>query len=410
MPNVRGIPQSKSDLKAVRLFRGLSIYKVRGSRYWYVRFWESDAKKYRVKGTGETSRIEARAAAIDFARTILEAEAPVPVEFTFKHFAIKCLAKGSRLAAQGDRHIGTIKANGWALQNNDWGLLRWFGRKDVRKITTRDFNAYMESLTERRPELSSSSRNSIMSAFRNVMKVAGEEGAIEAVPATPRTKQVDNPRPFFRFFPLVPEKEDGLKRLLNEAKAMADQKIIIRGVPVTDELHDLIDFLVQSFVRPLGSELYAIRHNDVTVSKDPLGLTVVIRDGKTGHRVAVTMPEAVETYGRARQRYPWVKGEDFVFLPQYPNRTTAGRVIQRQFQTLLARTGLQRDVHTGKPHTIYSLRHTAICKRLVDSGGKVNIFTLAKNAGTSVDQIERFYARHLPLSKELWANLQSFGD
>jgi hypothetical protein len=41
--------------------------------------------------------------------------------------------------------------------------------------------------------------------------------------------------------------------------------------------------------------------------------------------------------------------------------------------------------------------------------GGVNIFTLAKNAGTSVDQIERFYARHLPVSKDLWQNLQSFG-
>src|SRR3974390_3088494 len=119
---------------------------------------------------------------------------------------------------------------------------------------------------------------------------------------------------------------------------------------------------------------------------------------------------AAEPYGRARQRYPWAKREDYVFLPQYPNRTTAGRVIQRQFQALLARTGLQRDVHTGKPHTIYSLRHTAICKRLVDSGGKGKHFPLAKNAGTSVNQIGRFYARPLPLSKELWANLQSFGD
>src|SRR3974390_2249433 len=151
MPNVRGIPQSKSDLKAVRLFSGLSIYKVRGSRYWYVRVWASATRRYRVKGTGETSRTEARAAAIDFARTILEAEAPVPVEFTFKHFAIKCLAKGSRLAAQGDRHIGTIKAIGWALHNKNWGLFRWFGPKDVRKISTRDFNAYMESLTHVRP-------------------------------------------------------------------------------------------------------------------------------------------------------------------------------------------------------------------------------------------------------------------
>jgi hypothetical protein len=40
---------------------------------------------------------------------------------------------------------------------------------------------------------------------------------------------------------------------------------------------------------------------------------------------------------------------------------------------------------------------------------KVNIFNLAKNAGTSVEQIERFYAKHLPLVEsdckeppELW--------
>ncbi len=51
-----------------------------------------------------------------------------------------------------------------------------------------------------------------------------------------------------------------------------------------------------------------------------------------------------------------------------------------------------------------------ICMRLILSQGKVNIFNLAKNAGTSVDQIERFYARNLPLSREMAINLQSFGN
>jgi hypothetical protein len=39
--------------------------------------------------------------------------------------------------------------------------------------------------------------------------------------------------------------------------------------------------------------------------------------------------------------------------------------------------------------------------RLTLSKGKVNIYSLAKNAGTNVDQIERFYARNLPLPTEL---------
>jgi hypothetical protein len=55
-------------------------------------------------------------------------------------------------------------------------------------------------------------------------------------------------------------------------------------------------------------------------------------------------------------------------------------------------------------------RRIAICTRIILSEGQVNIFNLAKNAGTSVDQIERFYARNLPLSKEMAINLQSFGS
>ena len=50
------------------------------------------------------------------------------------------------------------------------------------------------------------------------------------------------------------------------------------------------------------------------------------------------------------------------------------------------------------------------CAGLLQASGKVNIFNLAKNAGTSVEQIERFSAQHLPLSREMAKNLQSFGE
>jgi hypothetical protein len=400
--------QVQDDLKAVKIFRGVSIYKVRGSRYWYVRIWDSARQRYTVKSTGETSRIKARRAAEDLARSIPQSQ-PVERQFTFRHFADKTLTKGSRLVADGHRHVGTVKAIEWAIENAEWGLLKWFGPKDVRKITTRDFTEFMEALAKRRPHLSSSSKNSVMSAFRNVLKVARDESAIDDLPATPRAKQKDNPRPFFRFHPLVDKNNDAYRKLLQTAREMADEKVVIRGIPVTYELYDVIVFLTQSFVRPVVSELYAIKHSDITISEKPPGLSVVIRNGKTGYRVARTMPEAVSIYGAIRKRYPDATGEDYIFLPQYKNRVTAATIIQRQFRALLARAGLERDIHTGQPHSIYSLRHTAICMRIVNSQGKVNIFTLAKNAGTSVDQIERFYARHLPMSPELWQNLQSFG-
>ena len=399
-----------TDLSAIKIYRGVSIYKVRGSQYWYVRVWDRDKKRYIVKGTRETSIIGAREVAKDYALSLLKTERAVDREFTFHHFAIKCLSKNTGMVEEGNRNIGYLKAIRWSLQNADWGLLKWFGRKDVRKITTRDFNDYMDHLTKTRPDLSSSTKNTIMAAFRNVLKMAREEGAIDVIPDTPRAKQRDNPRPFFRFYPLVARKDDVYKKVLDTAKEMAREGVVVRGVPVTDELYDIILFLTHSFVRPIVSELYAIKHNDVTVAQNPKRLIVVVRDGKTGFRAANTMPGAVAAYERTRKRNPKARGEDYVFLPRYQNRITASKIIQRQFKELMTRAKVEDDPISGMKHTIYSLRHTAICMRIILSEGQVNIFNLAKNAGTSVDQIERFYARNLPLSKEMAINLQSFGS
>ncbi len=69
--------------------------------------------------------------------------------------------------------------------------------------------------------------------------------------------------------------------------------LVVRGVEVTGELYDLILFCVHSFVRPTSTELYALKHNDITVEKDPKRLLVTVRNGKTGYRVANTMSGAV---------------------------------------------------------------------------------------------------------------------
>src|SRR5262245_51943541 len=260
--------QVQDDLKAVKVLPGVSIYKVRGSQYWYVRVWDSARAKYVVTSTRETSRIKARHAATEFARSITKSQDAVKRQFTSRYFADKTMTKMSRLAADGERHIGTVNAIEWAIQNADWGLLKSFGARDVRTINSQDFSEYMGQLTKRRPDLSSSSKNSIMSAFRNVLKAARDEGVINALPATPRVKQQDNPRPFFRFHPLVKKEDDAYRKLLKVARKMAEEEVVVRGIPVTYELYDLIVFLTQSFVRPLVSELYAIKHNDLAIRSE----------------------------------------------------------------------------------------------------------------------------------------------
>ena len=144
-------------------------------------------------------------------------------------------------------------------------------------------------------------------------------------------------------------------------------------------------------------------------AENPKRLLLTIRNGKTGYRTANSMEAAVSVYKRIKQRKPDFKPEDYLFLPHYKNRATASRIFQRQFNKALEKAKIKFDPYTNQDHSVYSLRHTAICMRIILSQGQVNVFNLAKNAGTSVEQIERFYARNLPLSAEMARNLQSFG-
>jgi hypothetical protein len=54
---------------------------------------------------------------------------------------------------------------------------------------------------------------------------------------------------------------------------------------------------------------------------------------------------------------------------------------------LLEATELKMDTVLQTERTIYSLRHTAICMRIILSQGKVNIFNLVTNAGTTTSLV-----------------------
>ena len=142
---------------------------------------------------------------------------------------------------------------------------------------------------------------------------------------------------------MVTQANDEYKRLLAGAKSLAEKGTVVRGVPVTEELYDLILFTVHSFVRPMTTELYALKHNDITIADEPKRLLVTVRNGKTGMRIANTLEGAVAPHNRLRQRYPDTTGEDYIFLPHYENRVTAARVFARQFNALLEETGLKMD-------------------------------------------------------------------
>lgn len=393
------------------LHKGLAIYKVNASPYYRVRIWVPSERHYIVKSTKETSKIAAMKSAeeihADFRqKKFLDA---VPKSRLFETYSDKLIDRQRQLASDGEMHPRQA-TNDEAILNNENGLNSFFGKRDVTTIKTSDLKDYFEKLRQGREQKhASSTLNKRIVAFRKVLKIAYEEGILQTLPDTPQMSRQDNPRPFFKFSPLVSKKRDEYQMLLEGAKRLAKRKVLVRGVPITDELYDFILFMVHSFLRPVESEVFALKHKHVSIATDPDRLILTIAEGKTGFRTINTMSACVSVIERVRARFPKHTNDDYLFLPSYRNRMTAIQIINRQFNKLLSEMEIKNDPITNQKHTVYSLRHTAICMRLIKSEGKVNIFNLAKTAGTSVEQIERFYARHLPLSAEMARNLQSFG-
>ena len=110
----------------------------------------------------------------------------------------------------------------------------------------------------------------------------------------------------------------------------------------------------------------------------------------------VSLPSGIEIYESIRNRQlteGYGKDEDFLFQPENLNRDYALQQLHRQFDYLLQITNLKNNP-TGEARTLYSLRHTSIMFRLTESKG-LDLLSLARNARTSVEMIDRFYAKHL---------------
>jgi integrase len=402
------------DGEIITIRRGLAIYKLHSSPYWFARIRDPQKKKNIVRSTKETSRIEARKAAEELAGSIFAANTPktTPKEFQFEYFSDQLLKDAERETLDGARSKTYTRDIKTFLDNKEWGLLPWFGKKDVREIATKDFTLFIRKVMDERPDLSASVHNQLRTTFRRVMKQALFQGSIFSIPEVPKlNRSKQKTRTFFRFHPIVSKDRDDYQKLLKLSKEMSEGNIEVRGTKLTDELRDIIIFTTHSFVRPTNSELYALKHSDITVLDNPHRLQIFIRKGKTGSRIIDTMPASRTIYERIKERYPdQSKDDDYIFLPQYRNRDTAKRIIMRQFNYLLEKANLKIDPYTQQTHSMYSLRHTCLCMRLVLSEGEVNIYALANNSGTSVKMLQDFYLKTLPSTPQVARNIQSFGS
>lgn len=164
---------------------------------------------------------------------------------------------------------------------------------------------------------------------------------------------------------------------------------------ITSEMRWLIGFMVNSFVRPSDLRLMQHKHVEI-VERENTYLRLSLPETKKHDKPIVTMRCAVGIYRRL-QRDAKARGfgspDDYVFLPQFTNRVYALRVMGFLFNWLMEEIDIKQGPH-GIGRSLYSLRHTAITFRLLYGEG-IDVLTLARNARTSVEMIERHYASTL---------------
>ena len=219
--------------KIIRIRRGLALYQTYASPFYFARILDARNQRYKVRSTKETNALKRarsltnmriRSQVAMLLRTESSASRPMPTA-SFR--------RDNSSQRSGERNKNYIRTTRLFLDNDNWGLVRHFGTRDVRDLTTRDWQLFIEKLSRKRSDLSSSTRNMLMATFRNVLKVARDDGLIDVVPATPRQRQKDNPRSFFRFAPLVEPERDEYQQLLQGAKRLAEDHAVVRGVEVT---------------------------------------------------------------------------------------------------------------------------------------------------------------------------------
>ena len=151
------------------------------------------------------------------------------------------------------------------------------------------------------------------------------------------------------------------------------------------------------------SDIKDLRHEHITVVKKGSKsgssyLKLVVPHSKTANskgRISVTLEKAVAIYEELREHHKSLgfdKPHDYVFFPELKNRDYAMDVMGRLMRNILDDTSLRRD-KGGKVRTLYSLRHSALMFKF--QHGNTDIYTLAKNALTSVAMLEKHYLSHV---------------
>ena len=402
----------------------LTLYRLEASPYWWVRYFAK--RKIIRRSTKTTNKTEA----LDFARTFFNEIAlrlannqPLGQTSRFKTCAEMLLTNMAAKVKRNEITEDTYKNARYRVLK---GVVPYFGDKELADIHYAELEAYVNDLSHQEPPLSLSTIKGYLQLVHQVMTVAAKHRLIPSIPHFPTVSAPDNPRGYFTV--------DEYRRMRHRARALVGKRFDVRKltdeegqelptsyfelgasfegrririVTITRELYELIVFMVNSYIRPTDIKTMQHKHVEI-VRNEHHYLRLRLPTTKKHADPIVTQTTAISAYERLiahNKAQGWkTDPDDYVFFPNYENRANALKVLQRQFDVLMSDLNYGKGPR-GEDRTIYSLRHTCIMYRLMYGKG-IDHLTLARNARTSPDMIDRFYGSQLSAEHNI-ALLQS---
>lgn len=371
MQTIRGYPST------------LVIYKSAASRFFWVRCFFNG--KYKIKTTKSETVKSAKGFAVQFYKDTLLSSVTTKTSDRNKQFAT--VGNLFFQSTQKNTTASTYKAD---YNRYSQHILKEFNQQEVDSITNAQISQFVEKLLATGIKPATIKHHIIV--LRKILKFAIANDLMTNLPVFPRITgklQTSQKRDYLT----VPEYDLVCKC----ADELAKKKTTVQGTLITDEMKYLIQFMVNSFIRP--SDLRVLKHKHINKMKDGKveWLELTHPATKTTATAVQAMPVSVHIYRNLMDYRKNAKLktslDDYVFFPEYSEkqRDKVMQVVAKLFKRIVAETAIEKK--TDKKLTLYSLRHTAIMMRLTI--GQVDTLSLARNARTSQAMIDKFYAAHL---------------
>lgn len=333
-------------------------------------------------------------------------ELPAPLaqvtrqEPLFQQVADRLLVMEAQRVSRGDFSAESLNI----LRNRlDLHVLPVLGARPISQIRDDDVQALMDRLVE--AESSPTTISQYMVIVRKILALALQRKWIKELPLIPKVKISNKPRVTFTVTEYKRMLQTAKRLIRAQAQAPTTKEressrdrfwIAPRYRVLAADMYWVLIFMVNSFVRP--SDIKVLKHQHVEVVRGQHDyLRLSLPSTKKHDKPIVTLRPAVRIYeallGVSKQNGGG-NPDDYVFLPSVANRDHVLAILNFWLKWVMREAGLALvDAH-GQARTLYCLRHTSITFRLLYGQG-IDMLTLARNARTSVDMIENFYASTL---------------